>query len=686
MIYTKFKLSIILCLLKYAMSKVLLTKHLFLLTLLIVLSSSAVSQKTFSLRGQLLVDKKVVIGAIVTVYDGKDAVSQTVTNQLGKFWVELQLQKSYVVQFKKKGTPTQKVIISTENENLNGNGAKSKVVVFTLSSAKSSKEGPSPDDAVTSFLLNEKGMLEQKKEQVAVKPIEISEQDEEEIVEIDEKIEELETEIETIITQSPDSIRPSEWGQYDILQQKKDSVLLLAEEKAQIIVNSAQKQSTKISDEAIKIAAKTESIKKELANNEAAIKSTLKKLAIKEKGFLEREDIQNYRSTIEKYEKKGTLSRKDSLEMQLSVLGLNEEMIKTARLELEVAKLNARTKEDSIAIQEREVQIYQAEQEIKEAKNQIEIQKIEIRYKDTMLMATIVALLVFAVLMFLIYKSLKDKKKANVLLEKQNTEIAKKNKKIIDSIRYAQTIQHAILPVKSIIDKHFDWFVIFQPKDIVSGDFYWFNHFEETGKSVFAVIDCTGHGVPGAFMSLIGNRLLVDTVKGKGITEPVKILEEIDEQIRVALMQDETSNNDGMDICICTLEYINDKECKVDFAGAKRPLFYSNGNTGERMKHIKGTVRGIGGKKRIREKPKKPFVEHSIVLSRGDMVYLTTDGFFDLQSPNRKKFGRVNFMNLLENSYNKSLTEQKSALMDALHLHKGSEFQIDDITILGVKL
>ncbi len=684
--YTKFKLSIILCSFLWAMSKVWLTKHLLLLTFLIVLASSAIGQGSFSLRGQLLIDKKVVIGAVVTVYDGNEIANQTSTNQLGKFWVDLKLQKTYVIQFKKKDVPTQKVVISTKNDELKGEDSKSKVLVFTLSSKKQSKEGPDPGDAVTFFHMNENGMLEQKKELAVVTPIEISEEDEEAIVEIDEKIENLETEVKTIIEESPDSLRPSEWGKYDILQQKKDSILLLADEKAQVILNSAQKQSNTISEEAVKIAAKTESLKQELAANDAAIKRNLKKLAIKEKDFLEREDIKNYKAAIEKYENKGSLSQNDSLELQMSVLSLNEEMIKTARLELEIAKLNAKTREDSAAIEQREAEIFKAEQEIKNAKNQIEIQKIEIRHKNTMLTATIVVILVFIVMIFLLYKSLTGKKKANVLLEKQNTEIANKNKKIIDSIRYAQTIQQAILPIKASIDKHFDWFVIFQPKDIVSGDFYWFNHFEDTGESVFAVVDCTGHGVPGAFMSLIGNRLLIDAVKEKGITSPVEILEEVDARIRVALMQDETSNNDGMDICVCTLKYINENECKVEFAGAKRPLFYSNGDDGAKMKHIKGTVRGIGGKKRLREKPKKPFAEHSIVLNKGDMLYLTTDGFFDLQSPTRKKFGRVNFMDLLEDHYNKPLPEQKDAIMDALHLHKGSEFQIDDITILGVKL
>ena len=667
------------------MSKVLLAKRALFFTFFILIANSAIGQESFSMRGQFLIDKKVVIGAVVTVYEGKNIVTQAATNKLGKFWVDLHFQKTYVLQFKKQNMPLQKVVISTKSGDLGSDFSKSKVVVFALSSKKQSKEGPDPGDAVTSFHLNKNGMLEQKHVLAEVKPIEISEEDVAVIDEIDEEIEDLENEIEVIITETPDSIRASEWGQYDILRQKKDSVILLAEKKAQIILNSAQRQSDKISKEAIKKAAKSTSAKKNITSSEDKIKNDLKKLAIKEKSFLEREDIKNYRTNINKFNKKGRLSIKDSLEYLNDVVSFNEEMVKSARLQLEIDKLNMKTKEDSIAIQEREVKIYLVEKEIKEAKDKIEVQKLEIAYKNKMLMFTIAVLLVFAILAFLLYKSLTDKKRTNIILEKKNAEIAKKNKKIIDSIRYAQTIQQAILPIKSNIDKYFDWFVIFQPKDIVSGDFYWFNHFEDTGKSVFAVIDCTGHGVPGAFMSMIGNRLLIEAVKEKEIIKPIDILEEIDKRIRIALMQDETSNNDGMDICVCTLEYINDKECKVDFAGAKRPIFFSDMKAGK-MKHIKGTVRGIGGKKRLREKPKKQFEEHSIILEKGEMLYLTTDGFFDLQSPNRKKFGRVNFMNILEQHYNKSLSEQKEALMDALHLHKGSEFQIDDITILGVKL
>jgi serine phosphatase RsbU (regulator of sigma subunit) len=366
------------------------------------------------------------------------------------------------------------------------------------------------------------------------------------------------------------------------------------------------------------------------------------------------------------------------------VVLFNEEMVKSARLQLEVDKLNVKTREDSLLIQKRESEIYFAEQEIKEAKDQIEIQKLVIKQKNTMLMFSISAMLFFVILSIMIYKSWIDKKKTYAILEKNNREIANKNKKIIDSIRYAQSIQLAILPIRSQIDKHFDWFVIYLPKDIVSGDFYWFDKIEEKGKSIFAVVDCTGHGVPGAFMSMIGNRLLIEAVKEKGIIKPVEILNEIDASLRIALMQDETLNNDGMDICICSIESKKNGNCIVEFAGAKRPIFYSDGAEG--LKHIKGTVRGIGGKKRIRERAVKPFEEHVLNLHKGDMIYMTTDGFFDLQSSNRKKFGRPGFMEILEKCYTKDVDFQQNALLDALSFHLGDESQIDDITVLGIRL
>jgi serine phosphatase RsbU (regulator of sigma subunit) len=644
------------------------------------MANIVVCQNNLNLRGQLLIDKKVIVGSLVTVYNENSIISQTSTDELGKFWINLRFQKVYVVQFKKRGLPIQKVVISTENKNLPSDFSKSKVIVFSFLSSQQSKEGPETSGAIASYSVDSKGILME--DQIAViEPIRIKD-DNEKVIE--DKIKVLENKTEDIISDLPDKDKVEQNIDYELIKRKKDSILFFAELEAELILKSAQKQAESISIQEENVILKQKSEKKGMSKTRTEIKSDLKKLAVEEKTFYEREDIKSYQETIDKLKDKEKMSKRDSFELLNSMVLINEEMVESARLQLEIDKLSARTVEDSIRLQERETAIRFAEQEITEAKNKIEIQQLEIQQKNIWLLFAGSALLFFIILSIVVYRSFRDKQRTNIILEKNNQEIANKNKKIIDSIRYAQTIQQAILPIKSAIDKYFDWFIIFQPKDIVSGDFYWFDHFEEKNKSVFAVVDCTGHGVPGAFMSMIGNRLLIEAVKEKGISKPVDILDKIDASIRVALMQEETSNNDGMDMCVCSIEYLDNDKCRVDFAGAKRPFFYSDGKDG--MKHIKGTIRSIGGKKRIREKAVKPFEEHSLILDKGEMIYLTTDGFFDLQSPSRKKFGRVNFIDLLNEHHKKNLFKQKEVIMDALHLHKGSEYQIDDITILGIRL
>ncbi len=664
------------------MSKVLLDKFILLLTFWLIGIQFNFAQDKFNLNAQLLVDKKLINDADVIVFKGNSIIAETKTNKTGKFNVALPFQEVFVIQFKKEGLPVLKVLISTKVKDLEADLTKTKVVVFTLLSHNFSTEGSDAKDISAAFQINKNGLLVEDK----LKFSEAVNNSEKEQVTTDNEIETLKDQVNKTITELPDSNRIPLKSKFDFLNAKMDSLLFLSKKHAALIIQTAKLKSEEIIADAFYSLPEAIDLQKETSlSTSKNIDKGLKNLSVKEEPFNSRSDIKAYKLKLDKIEGKSNMSKKDSVEYLETVVLFKDEIVKSAKMQLEIDKLNAKTKEDSVELQVREAQIFLVEKDIQEAKNKIEIQQLEIRQKTTMLIFSISALIFFIVLSLLVYNSFRLKKKTNLILEKQNWEIANKNKKIIDSIRYAQTIQQAILPIKATIDKYFDWFLIFQPKDIVSGDFYWFNHFEETGKSVFAVVDCTGHGVPGAFMSMIGNRLLIEAVKEKGIIKPIDILEEIDERIRIALMQDETSNNDGMDMCICTLEYIDDNKCKVGFAGAKRPMFYSDIKN-RKMEHIKGTVRGIGGKKRIREKSKKLFEEHNIIINRGEMIYLTSDGFFDLQSPNRKKFGRLNFMSLLEEQIDKPMQKQREAIMDALHLHKGSEFQIDDITILGIKV
>lgn len=271
-------------------------------------------------------------------------------------------------------------------------------------------------------------------------------------------------------------------------------------------------------------------------------------------------------------------------------------------------------------------------------------------------------------------------------LQQINVALEKEREHTMGSIRYAQTIQKAILPLKENMDKLFESFIIFWPKDIVSGDFYWYTKLscpEDNCSRIFiTAVDCTGHGVPGAFMSMIGNRLLNEIVIQERNFEPAVILDKLNIEIIKALKQDQTDNDDGMDVCLCVLEQKNN-ELKVIFSGAKRPLFYFPANE-DNVQRIKGDRKGIGGyhNKRINI----PFTNKTIVPNNGDMIYLTSDGMIDQHAPSRKKFGSKQFEGLLNKIGKKAVDEQKNICEETLKSHMNGTNQRDDITVLGIRL
>lgn len=263
--------------------------------------------------------------------------------------------------------------------------------------------------------------------------------------------------------------------------------------------------------------------------------------------------------------------------------------------------------------------------------------------------------------------------------------VKRQNANIKSSIEYAKNIQNSILPAKRTLDKYFKSFVIYKPKDIVSGDFYWFTSANtNSGNYLFAaVVDCTGHGVPGAFMSLIGSRILNEIVNEKKIYNPAQILELLNVSIQVALRQDETNNNDGMDLCLCRVEYKPNNQVEVVFSGAKNPLFYSHLINPEIIR-VNGSRKSIGG---IRSKRSKMFYENSVIhLQKDDIIYLMSDGYIDQHSPKREKIGTIKFMKLLNEIRKYNLETQKAKLELYLDEHKKNEDQRDDITIFAIKL
>jgi len=268
-------------------------------------------------------------------------------------------------------------------------------------------------------------------------------------------------------------------------------------------------------------------------------------------------------------------------------------------------------------------------------------------------------------------------------------------------LRYAKTIQQAILPEYSHISKYLNSFIIYFPKDIVSGDFYWFNSIEVAPQcelklklesadfsyklqskkiEILIVSDGTGHGVPGAFMSIIANRLLNEIINDKKIYTPSEILSELHFLVRNVLKQASSENTDGMDIAVCTMEQLP-TETKIIFAGSKRPLYiYSNAN--EKIKKLRGSQLSIGGNYYSTD---TKFTDHLITCKPNDAIYLTTDGFIDQNSETRKRFGSVNLEKLILSVASMSTAEQKAMLEAAFEDYKKNTEQRDDVTIIGVQ-
>ena len=265
-------------------------------------------------------------------------------------------------------------------------------------------------------------------------------------------------------------------------------------------------------------------------------------------------------------------------------------------------------------------------------------------------------------------------------LKKRNDELDKKNKQITSSIKYAKNIQDAILPIYDYFTETFrEHFILFLPKDIVSGDFYWATKVGD--KTFLAAVDCTGHGVAGAFMSMIGNTLLNQIINEKRIIEPEEILEALNHNIRVALRQDTSNNKDGMDLGLCCINP-PDKDGKVEvvYAGAKRPLYAAC--RGE-LFELRGDRYSIGGWFGI-DHPE--FKNKTLTLEVGDTIYLTTDGYSDTANQKRKKLGEKRLKKMLIEHSGETMKRQKKLLLKALDKHQQGTEQRDDITIIGVKL
>ena len=297
------------------------------------------------------------------------------------------------------------------------------------------------------------------------------------------------------------------------------------------------------------------------------------------------------------------------------------------------------------------------------------------------------------IVLIVLFRGYNQKKKSNMLLEQKNTLITQqkqevekqkhlveeKNSEITDSINYAQRIQSAILPDINIIKKYFsESFILFKPKDVVSGDFYWFENLGN--KVIFAVADCTGHGVPGAMVSVICSNALYKAVIEFNITQPSLILNKVREIVVDTFEKNSEDVKDGMDIAICSLEN-NKNSCTLEFSGANNPLWILKKDAKE-MLEVKGDKQPVGV-----HFNSKPFTNHQLKLEKGDKIYLFSDGYPDQFGGEKgKKFKYKPFKELIIESSSTSLENQKEVLLKKIENWKGQLEQVDDICIIGIKV
>jgi tetratricopeptide (TPR) repeat protein len=330
---------------------------------------------------------------------------------------------------------------------------------------------------------------------------------------------------------------------------------------------------------------------------------------------------------------------------------------------------------------EKKQAIEQADQEKKE-----EVQKEEERKQQIIIYFISGILLLVCGFAVFAYRSYLQKQKVNRELDSKNQELAEKNKDITDSINYAKRIQTAILvPKEDIAEVLPEFFLYYRPKDIVSGDFYYFANLKASDAPstiIIAAVDCTGHGVPGAFMSMIGNDALTHAVMENNLTEPAEILSSLNDGVRRALKQttSKAETQDGMDAALCT--YTPEKK-ELQFAGAFRNLIMIRNNTGT-LEEIKGDRQSIGGEK---SEVKKIFKNYTLQVTKGDCFYIFTDGYADQFGGERgKKFLSKNFENLLVENRKLPMSEQEAIIHKSFQDWKGTREQVDDVLVIGIRV
>lgn len=439
------------------------------------------------------------------------------------------------------------------------------------------------------------------------------------------------------------------------LEQEKEVV-----QEQKIVIDSQEVEIVRQSAMIMAQRARLDSLNKEIQDKEKTIK---------QKTFILDRQVREIGQQNEEIVK-----QKQEVQSQLSILG--KQMEKINQQEGQIDK-------QSIQISEQQT---------------ILIERLEAIEKQKMLIwFFVLALILVSGLGYFIYRGYRIKKESNIQLEAKNRQIlhqkdeiqqqkeiaesqrdqiAYQKQHITDSIHYALRIQTALLPSLELFSEKVDHFVLYKPRDIVSGDFYWV---AEIGPRIMIIsADCTGHGVPGAFMSMLGVSFLNEIILNKGIIQPDQVINHLREDIIHALKQKDSESEikDGMDICVCLLD---PEKRSLQFAGAFCPLWILS--KGE-LTEIKGDKMPVA----IHE-TMKPFTNHWIDLKQGDTFYIFSDGFVDqFGGPNQKKYLSKNFKVTLRDLQAKTMYDQGAELDRIFEEWRKDVEQIDDVTVIGVRV
>ena len=437
----------------------------------------------------------------------------------------------------------------------------------------------------------------------------------------------------------------------------------------------------------------------ERGNYKKALQSYRKSLIIKEEIDDKKGLSSTYYNIGDIYKKQGNYSK--ALDLGKKGLHLSQEIGVAIQIEysskllydvykktgqsakaLEMHELYIEIRDSISSIENKEAAIkleykhaYEKEQVIAEAKHQEQMALSTEREKRQKLIAYSAGggLLMVLAFAFFILNRLQVTRRQKKVIEEQKGVVEEQKKDIMDSIQYAENIQKALLPSAQELSLIPDGFVLFQPKDIVSGDFYWMQHHND--RVYLAACDCTGHGVPGAFMSMIGSSLLDEAVVEKGITQPNEIFFEVRKGFINALKQTGETQKDGMDAVLIAW----DKKSNLQVAAAYSPMLIIR--KGE-IKDLKPDRQPVG----FHTGAQEPFTHHELKLEKGDTIYLFSDGYPDQFGGSKdKKFMMKNFKKLLLSIQDASMNEQKEILETTMAEWKGDTEQVDDILVMGVR-